>query len=125
MADAGSSHGDGTFSLLRGGITELSVPANKAAHFKGALISRIVGGRSESGRHEANLKCVNEDGRPILPALTAGFEIPQKGGAVNLVMDIQITFPSHGLYEFSVTVDKIQMDSWAFEVKKPKEAKEK
>ncbi len=40
-------------------------------------------------------------------------------------MDIQITFPSHGLYEFSVTVDKIQMDSWAFEVKEPKEAKEK
>lgn len=36
------------------------------------------------------------------------------------MMDLQLIFPSLGVYEFSITVDKHQMDSWTLDVKEAK-----
>ncbi len=116
LADAATAHQDNTFSLLRGGISNLNVPKNRPCGFKGSLVARIVADRGEAGPHEFKVKCVTEDGGSILPEATATFEIPQAGGSVHLVLDMQLIFPKPGRYEFSITVDKHQMDSLPFDV---------
>lgn len=93
--------------------------------FKGALIARVVGDRGEAGPHEVKVRCVTEDGGSILPDVSASFEVPQKGGAVHLVMDMQMIFPRHGMYEFSIAVDRLQMDSWTLDVKETKSQEKK
>jgi hypothetical protein len=107
LCDAASSHPDGTFSLLRGGITECYAPADKPVVFDGAVVVRIVGSPAESGSHEFRLQVVNEDGHSVAPKVEGSFHVPSAGGAVQLVLNIQLVFPKHGRYEFSISVDKI------------------
>ncbi len=47
-----SHHPDGTFSLLRGGITEVTVPPGEPGAFRAALVARVVGAASEAGKHD-------------------------------------------------------------------------
>src|SRR3990167_5274284 len=112
LADAAKPHPDGTFSLLRGGISELHVPSNKPVTFKGSVVARIVGNLGESGPHEFKMVCVNEDGASVAPDLSGNFDFPSKGGTVHLIWDLQLVLPKHGMYEFSIAVDKHQLDVW-------------
>ena len=117
LADAARPHPDGTFSLIRGGITEVNVPKNQAAGFRGTLVARIMGSRGESGPHEFKLMCVNEDGQPVAPEMSGTFNIPLQGSAVQLIWDLQLALPNRGRYEFTVTVDRHQLDTWSLDVK--------
>ena len=68
---------------------------------------------------------MDEDGGSITPDVAANFEIPPKGGALHLVMEVQTIFPRLGRYEFLISVDKHQLDSWSLDAKefKPPEKK--
>lgn len=113
LADAACAHPDGTFSLLRGGITEVHVPRGRPATFKGALAVRVVGTAGEAGEtHEFKLRCTDEDGHPVAPELTGTFKIPPSGGASQTVISHEIIFPKLGRYVFSVMIDRVEMDSW-------------
>jgi len=125
LSDAASSHPDGTFSLLRGGISEINVPKNRPAAFKGALVARITASAAEAGVHEVKVRCINQDGGSIIPDVTAQFNVPDNGGVVHIVMEMAILFPSLGKYEFSIAVDKHEMDTWPIEAKLAKEVKAK
>jgi len=118
LADAGSAHPDGTFSLLRGGINEIQVPPNHPVRFKGALIARVVGSRGEAGRHEFRISCLNEDGAVVPSSEVSGtLEIPPQGGVTQIVVDLSLLLPRLGRYEFSIAVDKHQLDAWPLEAK--------
>ena len=88
--------------------------------FKGFLIARVYGSRAEAGAHELKIRCVNEDGGPVAPDTTAMFHVPEKGGAAHLIIEMSLTLPKIGRYEFSITVDKHEMDSWPLEAKEYK-----
>lgn len=122
VADAARPHPDGTFSLLRGGISEVHVPRDKPVTFKGAVIARIVGSRGESGPHEFKMQCVNEDGASVAPDLSGSFDLAPHGGSVHLIWDLQLVLPRHGRYECSLAVDRHQLDSWILEAKEPPQA---
>jgi hypothetical protein len=117
LADAASGHPDHTFSMLRGGITELKVPKNQPPLFRGALVVRITGERAEAGKHEFKIVCVDEDGSEVAPPLPGTMEVPPQGGNAHIVLNMQITFPKPGRYQFSIVVDRIELDSWVFEAK--------
>ena len=126
LADAASGHPDGTFSLLRGGITQVNILPNRPVTFKGALVARVEGTRGEAGKHEFRIVCVTEDGGEVAPPITGEFEIPSQGGAVNVVLDMQLALPKLGNYEFSIMIDKHQKDTWPLEAREairgPKQA---
>lgn len=117
LADAATAHPDGTFSLLRGGVSETGVPKNRPAMFRGALVVRITSARGEAGAHSFKLSCVDEDGAPVAQELSGNFDTPQQGGTVQFVWDLQLILPRLGRYEFNITVDKIQLDSWTLAAK--------
>jgi hypothetical protein len=116
LADAVSSHPDGTVSLLRGGIDHVTVPEGQPCIFKGGLAARFTAGASEVGRHEFKIKCVNEDGVGVGLEAAGNFEIRQLGG-VSLGFSLELIFPRPGAYTFSVSVDRSELDTYTLHVR--------
>lgn len=117
LADAARVHPDNTFSLLRGGITVVNVRRNAPIVFKGALLVRVAGTPSEAGTHEVRIVCIGEDGGQIGQEIADSFEIHAEGGSVQVVLDMDITLPRHGRYEFAVTVDGDRTVRWPLEMR--------
>ena len=117
LADAASAHPDGTFSLLRGGITGVNVPRNRPVFFRGAVVARIAGERGEAGKHEFKLACLTEDGDEVAPPVSGALEVPKGGGAVQLCLNLGVPLPRTGRYEFSILIDGQQKDAWGFDAK--------
>lgn len=112
LADAARVCPDGTFSLLRGGIDRIQVPRTQPIHFRGSVVARIAGGLSEAGKHEFQLRILNEDGQSIAPDITGGFEIPEGGGGAMAAVDFALILPSYGRYTFCLLVDRQEIDTW-------------
>jgi hypothetical protein len=116
VADAARVHPDGTFSLLRGGITTLTTEETKPAVLKASVMARISVDPGEQGPHEFKIQVINEDGLQVMPDYSGNFDAPPKGGSVNLVADLQLIFPKPGRYAFNLFVDKRMEHSWAMDV---------
>jgi hypothetical protein len=116
LADAVSSHPDGTISLLRGGIDKLYVSEGRPCVFKGGLAVRFTSGGSELGRHEFKIRCVNEDGISVGLEASGSFEIGEVGG-VSLSFGLEIIFPKPGAYTFTVSVDRAELDTYTLRVR--------
>lgn len=119
VAEAVSIHPDGTFSLLRGGITHVwgdLAPPRSMVPFKGAVIVRIEADAADRGRHEFDVRCMTQDGATLGPEIKGGFDVPQGGGINNLVLNTSFGFPSHGIYEFVARVDQRVVDRWKLHV---------
>lgn len=117
LADAARAHPDNTFSLLRGGITSVDAPRNGPIVFKGALVARVTGTPAESGRHEFKVVCVGKDGGRVGPNIAGDFSIPSEGGAIQVVIDMNVAFPTHGSYEFTVMIDNRPLAGWPLETR--------
>ena len=122
LCDAASAHPDGTFSVLRGGITEVNVPPNKPVVFRGALVARITGTRGESGKHTFKIVCLTEDGAEVSPPFTGEFDVPPQGGNANICLSMQLALPRVGHYEFSIMVDNHQLEVWPLKAQEAKPA---
>ncbi len=116
VADAARTHPDGTFSLLRGGITSVTTEETKPAVLKASVVARITLEPGEGGPHAFKIAIVNEDGASVAPDFTGSFEAASKGGNVNLVMDLQLIFPKPGRYAFNLFVDNRIEHSWSMDV---------
>jgi hypothetical protein len=112
MADAASAHPDGTFSLLRGGVTEVNIPRGQPILFRGAFVLRVTGTGAEEGSHRLRIRILSEDGQPVAPDMDGEFVIPRGGGATQVVANFAIVFPRHGRYTFAVTVDGSERETW-------------
>lgn len=115
MADAVATHPDGTFSLLRGGITRVNIPKNHPIGFHGALLARINATPAEAGQHEFKLICVDQDGARVGQELAGNFALPPEGGQGNLAVVVHLGLPRLGKYSFLFSVDKHEYDSWLIE----------
>lgn len=110
LADAASGHPDGTFSLLRGGITQANV-AKFPAPFRGALVIRVTAEPSEVGRHTFRILLLNYDGATLL-RMEGGFEVKADAIYVNVCLNVGVMLPAEGRYSFRVTVDNREEAEW-------------
>ena len=112
VADSASTHPDGTFSLLRGGIDRIQVPRTQPIHFRGAVIVRVTGELSEAGEHDFKLRFINEDGETIAPDTDGQVRVPDGGGSALAVLNFALTLPDVGRYSFALLVDRQQLAVW-------------
>ncbi len=115
LAESATSHPDGTFSLLRGGITHVWAE-NPPYGFRGSLVVRIEADLADKGQHRFDLRCMSQDGVEVMPTIQGQFDVPQGGGFHNLVMGLGTAFPEPGQYVFVVRVDEVEQDRWTMHV---------
>ena len=112
LAEAATSHPDGTISMLRAGITNVwgeKPPINLQA----SLITRIEADLGDVGNHSLEIMCMDEDGKEVMPKLDGQFQVARGGGHNNILLNFGFGFPAFGLYMFVVRVDGVQYDSWS------------
>lgn len=123
LAEAATSHPDGTVSMLRAGISRIWYPTEPAPLIA-ALVARIETDLSEGGtRHGFAIRLLNEDGQDMASKLEGHFEAPSGGGAMHVVLGLQTAFPKYGRYGFHINVDGTRHDTWMLDVQPPPEAK--
>ena len=116
LAEAATAHPDGTVSMLRAGINR-AVNHTAPIPLSAALVARVDGDITEGGsNHKFTLRLMNEDGKDVIPKLEGQFQLPPDGGSVNVVMNLQASFPRHGRYSFYLNVDGVQHEQWPVEV---------
>jgi len=116
LAEAATTHPDGTVSILRAGINR-AVNHKAPIPLAAALVARVDGDVNEGGsNHRFTVRLLNEDGRDVIPKVEGGFVLPQDWGAVNLVFNLQAAFPKHGRYAFHLNVDDIHHAQWSVDV---------
>src|SRR5262245_48712952 len=98
LADAARAHGDGTFSLLRGGIDRVWALRTDPITFQGSIVVRFRASLSESGSHEFKVRVMNEDGESIAQDITGSFNIPEGGGTGQIIGDCSFILPRYGRY---------------------------
>jgi uncharacterized protein DUF6941 len=116
LAEAATTHPDGTVSILRAGINR-AVNHTAPIPLAAALVARVDGDINEgASNHKFSVRLFNEDGRDVIPKVEGGFVLPPEWGAVNLVFNLQAAFPKHGRYSFHLNVDDIHHAQWSVEV---------
>ena len=116
VADSARIHGDGTFSLLRGGIDRVLVPAGEPLIHRGSVLARLAGDAAESGKHEFSLRIETGSGEAVAPELRAPFEIPVGGGAAAAALDIGFSLTKPGWYKIVLSVGGKDLDVWRVDV---------
>ena len=116
LAESATVHPDGTFSILRGGITHVWGDKPPVG-FRGVMFVRIEGNMADKGSHKFDLRGMDQDGKEFVPKLEGQFKIPTGGGNSSLMLNMQIGFPQHGKYVFVVRIDDKQEDDWGIFVK--------
>ena len=115
LAEAATSHPDGTVSMLRAGITHAWGP-QVPVPLQGVLVVRIEGELSDEGPHRFDMRCMDEDGAGALPTIEGQFRVPQGGGSNSLTVGISVSFKKFGKYVFVVRVDNVELDRWTITV---------
>ncbi len=125
LAEAATSHPDGTMSMLRAGITHVWAGDSGPYQLQAAFVVRIEAEMTDAGNHEFDLKCMDEDGRGVLPTLGGQFTVGHGGGVNNLILGMSVAFPKLGRYVFVVRVDNVERDTWTVTVARKPDKKEK
>ncbi len=123
LADAARTHPDGTFSLLRGGITKVTVTEGSPRLLRASLLARILFDPAEAGPHAFRVLVIDQDGSPAGIEVNGNFTAPTQGGVLQIVIDLANIFPQDGKYDIRFSVDNHLHGSWpiACETKKKKE----
>jgi hypothetical protein len=112
-ADAAEANPNGKFSLLGGGIDNISVPAFPAVHPGIALVVRLRAQTSEAKQsHSFHINIDGPNNFQTTPGAIAEFtpialqSEPDRPIVLNLVMNIALlVFPEPGTYLFHLYVD--------------------
>ncbi|HEX5010785.1 MAG TPA: hypothetical protein VFY71_10310 [Planctomycetota bacterium] len=120
LAETAASHPDGTVSVLRAGITHVwASPPAQQAQLQGCIVVRIECSMGDQGPHQFDLKCLDEDGKLVMPAMQGQFNVPQGGGVTNLLIQFATAFPRLGRFTFYLRVDNVEKDTWTVTVATP------
>lgn len=121
LCDSATSHPDGTFSLLRGGIDNWNVQTFPTQiRFSFVVILELVS--TEVGRmHTAELDVIDADGNRVLPQAKIPFSIPLRVNVTrykwNLVGgNMILPIPKMGKYSLQVGVDGHNLSSVEFQI---------
>lgn len=124
LAEAATTHPDGTVSMLRAGITRVWA-RELPIRFSASLVIRIESEPAERGKNDIEVQCIDEDGNDRLPTIKAQMDGPKGGGDATIVMGLQQNFTNYGLYQFNVLGNRILLDSWDLKVLQPEQHEEK
>jgi len=116
LAEAATGHPDGTVSMLRAGITHVWTQPNPPYGIQAALVSRIEADLGDTGQHQFDLRCMNDDGAEVIPRLAGHFQVAAGGGANNLILNFNTPLPKPGRYTFVLRVDNVQLDQCTVQV---------
>jgi len=116
LAESATVHPDGTFSVLRAGITHIWGTPSPVVPFRGALVFRIEATAVDEGQHEFDLRCIDIDGTQVGPTLQGQFQAPKGGGVNNVILNTSLGFPKHGRFSFVARIDKVERDQWTLVV---------
>lgn len=122
LAEAVTNHKDGTFSLLRGGITRLQGDTTGGIVFRGALLIRIAFDPLEiQVQHAFKVSCVTADGQDVGLSVTGEIEVQSGTKYLNFAVNLQHKFSRAGDYEFAVSMNNNQMASWPLSIQSTKQ----
>lgn len=121
LAEYASSHPDGTFSMLRAGLNRLHVEKIPAP-FRATLVARMETDIADAGEHRFDIRCVDVDGKEVLPTQQGQFQAPQGGSNINLIIGISAAIPKLGVFVFYLRIDNVEVDSWTVTVVEKKKA---
>jgi hypothetical protein len=124
LAEAATPHPDGTISMLRAGITHVW-GSQPPFTFEGCLVIRVEAELTDHGPHNFDVNCLDEDGRPMMPALKGQFEVPHGGGVSNIILGMGLGFPKAGRFTFCVRIDNVDHDRWTLSIAERTQKKEK
>lgn len=116
LAEAATGHPDGTISMLRAGISHVWVQSPAPFGLQAALVSRIEADLGDTGGHQFDLRCMNDDGTEVMPRMQGQFAVPKGGGTNNLILNFTTAFPQAGRYTFVLRVDNVQLDQCSVQV---------
>lgn len=111
LCEAATGHPDGTISMLRAGIDQVRAPAEPIP-FQGALVVRMEAEIGDTGEHQFDLQCLDQDGKLVLPPLNGRFSVPTVGGTNHLILGLALRFPKVGEYVFYFRVDNKIESKW-------------
>ncbi len=115
LAEAATSHPDGTISMLRAGITNVW-GENPPVQLQASLVTRIEADLGDVGQHQIEIMCMDEDGKEVMPKLDGQFAVARGGGHNNILLNFGFAFPRFGVFTFVVRVDHVQYDTWSLRV---------
>lgn len=114
LAESAVQHQDGTFSLLRGGINALW-GLNPPVPLKGAIVIRIESQLGDGGEHTFDLRCMDTDGKEVLPAISGTLQLHNRPVEQTLILNFQVAFP-YGDLSFVLRIDNQEKDTWRLRV---------
>lgn len=117
LAEAATSHPDGTISMLRAGIDKIEADSTPIL-IRGTLVASIEGEAGERGPHKIQVNCIDEDGKDQLPTIDGQFDLPAVGGKNTLILGLQAQLKRFGTYQFNLVVDRAQLASWTLRAMK-------
>ena len=101
----------------------MNVKEGSPCNFRGAVVARFLREDGDPESYEVLVTLVDMDNKPVFSEK----KLPLKsrvGQATQVVVDLQVKFPSHGQYEFRAIVDGEIKARWPFDVEKTKGDKE-
>jgi PAS domain S-box-containing protein len=73
------------------------------------VLTSVLGEAGAKGAHSFDLRCMDDDGKEVMPKMQGQFNAPQGGGTNNLILNFQTEFPSPGRFTFVLRVDNVQL----------------
>ncbi|MCO5171390.1 MAG: hypothetical protein M9894_34235 [Planctomycetes bacterium] len=117
MADALSAHDDNTFSLLRGGVTEFTLPRSETGlELRAGVVVRIAGSAVDAGSHLFWLVLVDSKQQEVAAGVSGRFAFGVEGGVAQFASNVVIPLPGEGRYELVAKVDDRPVDRWPLTV---------
>lgn len=114
LAEAVTIHPDGTFSMLRGGISHAW--GQLPLRFKGAVLVHFRAELSENGPHEWGLCMIDQDGKDVMPRVQGSFQVPPGGGSGSFAMDFICSFSEYGECSLRLTLGRQEEKRWNLHV---------
>jgi hypothetical protein len=120
LCDA-ANDSQGKLNIL-GAFDTLATTKLPAAYYQCCIALRMTFNKGEEGPHKLKINIVDEDGKPVMPAIEIGVDIavPDETSFLsrNFIINIQqLTLPKPGLYSVDVFMDNEQKGSIPLHVK--------
>lgn len=122
FADAAVSHGDGTITIVRGGITKAFISEGAPRVFSGAFVVQLSLSEQDAGKHTVSIEIKDSEGNPLEQKFVHELEAKPSQSEFNLILNLPgLTFPALGDCSFDVDIDNKAVKSVKLSViQKPK-----
>jgi len=117
LADAVTAHEDGTFTVLRGGINLTTGQGQGPFLFNGGMLVRLIFAKTELGRHDVMVTCVNDKGEACTDHFSRSVVVTEQRRVFSLCVAIMMAIPQVGRYKFVLSVDGRPVEEWPLEAR--------